>query len=441
MIHGLKGALVPLPEDGAITTRKRAIPWKTRGGTIVRVDTRCDGKSFPTYQKSSPISVTNLQGSQVTVSENHSSWNKRKKQRLFTDFGGDFSSDRTYVQVLPGQYPVEVNTSLAFPCPGTWSTFRESYSGDLLPTIPDGFPPFAKSGDAELRAWGTKAIAACKPTNPVVDAATFLGELLHEGLPKLPGVQMWKEKTRLAKAAGSEYLNVEFGWEPIARDIDDFAKAVYNAHRVLSQFERDSGRLVRRRFEFKPVETNVLQRTLNNVSPWGNPGPSLFDGSQNKGKVIVTRKTTIARWFSGAFTYYVPQGSTTRDLLGKDIQYAKRLLGIAPTPETVWNLAPWSWAIDWFTNAGDVISNLSSWMVDSLVLKYGYVMEHTVNQDTYVFAGPTGFAGSSARPSIVNVVSETKRRIKATPYGFGLTWTGLSPRQMAIIAALGITRR
>jgi hypothetical protein len=72
-------------------------------------------------------------------------------------------------------------------------------------------------------------------------------------------------------------------------------------------------------------------------------------------------------------------------------------------------------------------------------LKYGYMMEHTVSKRTYTFVGPTGFRGG-ALPASVSLVSETKKRVRATPYGFGLDEGKLSLRQRAIIAALGLAR-
>lgn len=436
-----------MPLAGAITTRKRALPWKTRGGKLRKTYVRkSDGKVFIDSFSAAPIGVSGLQGSQITVSENHPAWKARKPQ-AFTDIGGEFSSFRQYVEIIPdGEQRFTTAAAIA---PGAdWSSITEVYQGDHLPTLPTAFPPFANSGKAELLSWGTKAIALCKPTNPVADASVFLGELLAEGKPREPGIRMWEERTRLARSGkklrrsvGDETLNVMFGWMPIARDMTDFAKAISRHGRILDQFERDAGRLVRRSWVFKPLRSSVLQQKLNNVSPWTNPGISNTDSATvNKGQVITVRETTIERWFSGAFTYYVPRGFSARDRLGRNIQEANKLLGVSLTPDTVWNLTPWSWAIDWFTNAGDVISNFSSWAIDCLVLKYGYIMEHTVNRDTITFVGPTGWSGCSARPCAIRLTSESKLRYKATPYGFGITWSGFSPRQLIITAALGLSR-
>jgi len=40
----------------------------------------------------------------------------------------------------------------------------------------------------------------------------------------------------------------------------------------------------------------------------------------------------------------------------------------------------------------------------------------------------------------VTVRTTVKKRIKANPFGFGISWDGLSTTQQAIAAALGITR-
>jgi hypothetical protein len=119
---------------------------------------------------------------------------------------------------------------------------------------------------------------------------------------------------------------------------------------------------------------------------------------------------------------------------------ADRLFGLNLTPDLVWNLTPWSWAIDWFTNFGDVVSNVSDMVTDGLVMRYGYIMEHTVAKNTYTLEGFSPLRGSLPVPPM-SFVTETKVRRAANPFGFGFTWDGLSPRQLAIAAALGLSKR
>jgi hypothetical protein len=112
---------------------------------------------------------------------------------------------------------------------------------------------------------------------------------------------------------------------------------------------------------------------------------------------------------------------------------ANQLLGLDITPDTLWNLAPWSWAADWFSNIGDITSNMSSFQ-QGLVMRYGYQMEHTIVSDTY------SSVDKSLRTHPLTFVVETKQRVKANPFGFGVTWEGLSPFQLSIAGALGLSK-
>jgi hypothetical protein len=112
-------------------------------------------------------------------------------------------------------------------------------------------------------------------------------------------------------------------------------------------------------------------------------------------------------------------------------------------PETVWNLTPWSWAVDWFSSAGDVVHNLNAWSKYGLVMRYGYLMEHKVLRNdhftTYTAPQLKGQNPPSATPSM-SFYTETKRRVRANPFGFGVSWNGLDKFQLSIAAALGLSR-
>jgi len=120
------------------------------------------------------------------------------------------------------------------------------------------------------------------------------------------------------------------------------------------------------------------------------------------------------------------------------------------TPEVLWNLIPWSWAIDWFANVGDVMSNMSSNAVNNLVADYAFVMEssQTVRTETVTTSwtgvgSPGGFyyfPAGSASASVSYETVQTKNRVAASPYGFGVEFGSLSNYQLGVVAALGISR-
>lgn len=136
--------------------------------------------------------------------------------------------------------------------------------------------------------------------------------------------------------------------------------------------------------------------------------------------------------------YGVP-GSFASSKVGQLGAEADKLFGLSLTPDLLWNLAPWSWAVDWFTNTGDVLENVSDMVAQGLVMRYGYLMETKSISVTYKLHGCT-FHGTPVvlAPAVLETVS--KVRVRANPFGFGITWDGLSPIQIAILAALGISR-
>jgi hypothetical protein len=433
--------LVALQRPGLPTQKSRSIPFK---GIVKGIlDFGVISHLYPfvenSQQQIATVNYNRWQGSQVTVSENHPGWKKRKRLSS-SDIGGNFFTQKRYATM--GNVPYVASGSktvyLLSGIPDRTTWYR--YQGFMLPFDPStflAFPNFNYSSNAVLDAWGAKAIAQCKPTNSVADVSNFLGETIREGLPKLVGARTWRDRTLRAKTAADEYLNVEFGWKPLVSEINSMAEAITHAELVLNQYERDAGKMVRRRFEF-PTETSVSSTVfLDGVNAYVTPTHALQAVSPSRqGRVIKTTTVSRRRWFSGAFTYYLPPRGT----VAGDLARAKKLYGLSLTPDVVWNLTPWSWAVDWFTNTGDVLSNLTDMSVDGLVMRYGYMMEHTIVIDSYVFAGPTGFVGYQ-RPMPLNLVSETKIRRRASPFGFGITWGGLSPRQLSIAAALGINKR
>jgi hypothetical protein len=173
--------------------------------------------------------------------------------------------------------------------------------------------------------------------------------------------------------------------------------------------------------------------------PW-SPASYHIGAVRDKGVLTQIRTVERRRWFSGAFTYHVPVDESRYGRLAKQASDARKLYGATIDPEVLWNLTPWSWAADWIANTGDIMSNVSDAITDGLVMRYGYLMEHTIIKDTYTLAG-FDIIGVPSNSLITSFSTETKRRVRATPYGFGLTWEGFTPYQLSILAALGISRR
>jgi hypothetical protein len=285
--------------------------------------------------------------------------------------------------------------------------------------------------DASLRISGTSAIARVLPTAPTAGLSTLVGETI-QAVPRLIGSSL-KESTSILRGLGGEHLNLQFGWLPLVSDVRSIAKSVKNSHAIIRQYARDSDQKIRRRYVYPMVEntqtfvTSSLRLT-SNLAVTGGPSPS----------ATITRNSFTKVWFSGAFRYHLNLGPSFWERAALHEQYANRLLGTRLTPEVLWELAPWSWLVDWFTNVGDVVKNISYLGSDGLVMQYGYAMGHTSNSCVLTAAPPT--SASYLRVPVRTTVSESKRRIAANPYGFGIDDVSLSAMQLSILAALGLTR-
>lgn len=384
--------------------------------------------------------VERYYGTQVTVSESHD-WPPKGG---LSDVGGPFSTQKT-ICLVPSQM---VNHDFQVPLASGYYDLemyktRTSYTTPVLLTGPvstatAAMPTPQKSSEDELNAAGATAIARCKPTNSTAELSVGLGEIVKEGLPHLIGHRTWRERTLTAKNAGSEYLNVQFGWAPLVSEVSDFGAAVINSDSILEQYEHDKGKTIRRRFNFPTVEqhtTTTLGRKNPNGIPFAASGVVHREGTWVK-TTIVSKK----RWFSGAFVYGVPGSLAASSGIGDMAAKADKLFGISLTPDVLWNLTPWSWAIDWFTNTGDVLSTLGDMVSQGLVMRYGYIMEEISVKDIYSLTGAI-VNGRPIEPPPAVLETITKTRVPANPYGFGLTWDGLSSFQVSILAALGISRR
>lgn len=401
-------------------------------------------KSFTKQSVQHPRFTLNraLYGRQSTVDQNHTFRASSLRNWKGDDVGGPFDSVKTRITLgnsdAAGVFAPDV---IIHPDP-VWLNpwFSQYYRGPLLAVNPNLYS-FPSVPSSNLAAMGTNAIARCKPTNNVSNLAVDLLEIFRGQAPRIWGATLWKERSHAARAAGGEYLNNEFGWQPLISDIRNAMRGVVNAHELLQAYERNSGKVVRRRYEFPLEQTESMTDlgpsngyTLSALQPWtlsgSVPSPHLYRISK------FSRRT----WFSGAFTYHLPPGYGSRFGLVDAAAKAGYLFGIELTPETLWQAAPWTWVGGWFSNIGSLTSILSDMQTDGLVLRYGYVMEHTLASDTYTLNGKTPYLKSFPYATDVTFSYERKRRVRATPFGFELFWPDFSPRQLAITAALGLTR-
>jgi hypothetical protein len=368
---------------------------------------------------------------------------KRDAKRGQYDSGHPFSTEREYLATNMDK----------FVCIGQKGGY---YEGAALPYPASGNPSWSKWIDdnpaynsSELNSMGAKAIANSLPTNSVAGLSQFLGEL-KEGLPSLILSDLKKAKLSNAqKGLGGEYLNYQFGIVPLINDIKAFAEVAVHSQKYIDWFSDHSDKPVRGQFGFKTVR-NFDQRSVNTsgFSSTLDPRAGIWsedyfpDSTWNNGVTqFLDYSTSRSVWFRGSYQYHLSDATDLRSKAKRYEQLASKLLGSRFTIETLWELTPWSWLIDWKTDIGDVLHNYSAFENDNLVLRYGYLMSKT-RWDLNI-SYDKGLYSVKGKPPVYPTLHRwkiRKERVRSTPYGFGLDPGGFSDKQWAILGALGLTK-
>jgi len=323
--------------------------------------------------------------------------------------------------------------------------------------------------EAETRVHYATGYARARPDRPEASVGQFLIEL--RDIPTIPfrrGIQKFRSLSQRTggnirwipkvlvrelldfRNLGSEYLNGVFGWKPFVRDCQSMFKLWQKLDQRIAQLVRENGKSIRRKAQVKR-ESDTTQEPLKTFG-WayanvrGGPPNWMFDGGS---AYRVTTSWSERVWFSGSFRYYVPDiGSSLWTIRAK-----QALFGVLPTPELLWEVLPWSWLIDWFSNVGDIYANLSPGAVDNLTVDHSFIMRHvTYKKQAQVdswhselpYGGSPGLqSGWPAHRG--HYVSTEKWEIKArvgggNPFGLNVHLPDLNPGQLAILAALGISR-
>ncbi len=315
---------------------------------------------------------------------------------------------------------------------------------------------------AALEARGAEAWACMRPDKPDFTMASSLYELkdfvpeLKSGLTNLmdlmdrrrPGGSGRNRRSPVSRTA-QYYLALKFGWLPLLSDIRNFVEAQRTKQKRLDQLIRDNGRPVRRKC------TDIRDPGNTGRDPAYDFFGAVPNGyGANYAPVHVTQcytgwgyvrehvDKTSRIWAEGSFQYFLPPGPQTVAWKKKML---RRIMGQRVTPLMVYNIIPWSWLVDYFADLGKFIEATSSGVSDRLVANYAYLMQEThwtrhTEKQGMTYSDVSG----GNKPNVITMSSSTdvisKGRSRASPFGWGFNQNSLTPTQVAILGALGLSR-
>lgn len=343
--------------------------------------------------------------------------------------GGPFTS--TKVRFIETGKQVDTRTS---------GFVSAGYKGWVSPTAPGNVTTFpSPSTDASLRTLGSKYVRDFMPGKPIAELSQTIAEIKREGLPSFNLIKTWKQRD--FRTLGNDHLNAEFGWKPIISSIYDAAEAVNSGDAVWSEYRKQGNKLVRRNYR-PPVERTTITENLGTFGGlWPPELTSLGLASGATSACFRTREISVRRNFSAAYKYYVPEGNQKTVAAARKALELRTKYGLDVDPALLWELTPWSWFVDWFLPVGEAIGAFSDFVLGNTALPWAYISEHYVVTDTYTRPGAAMVGSSPGGVGKLVVSYDYKRRLPASPFGFfQLDWNGFTPKQLAIVAALGVTR-
>lgn len=309
-----------------------------------------------------------------------------------------------------------------------------------------GFDLATQVARTDLQSYGATTYGSASPISDRFSFSAFAGEL-REGLPKFFSETLRSQGNKL-RDVGSDYLNVQFGWIPLLNDLRGIATALIRASHGLYQ---PAGATHRIRSE-KPTELKQSGKLLNNpvAIASGNYGdPVALKGSGTGSLTDHFIRADISwkidayrrRWFEGEFVYIPEAGFDAT-------KYDDRLATLFKTditPSDLWQLAPWSWLVDYFTDIGGALEAAEAAISSRTLSTYAYAMEEIKQVKTVTLSKVKGESGSwvYSGPDRYTCWWETTsyRRIRANPFGFTVNPTvNLNGGQIAILGALGLTK-
>jgi hypothetical protein len=200
---------------------------------------------------------------------------------------------------------------------------------------------YPEPDSAQLQDIGWQVLAKCNPAQSHVNVPQQLGEL--KDLPDL--IKGWGKGLLSSIAKG--YLSWRWCLKPMISDVSKMLEFVDAANKRFRQLKhlRDVG--------------YIKKRCNLGTESWSGPAYDVLLHS-NAFLIHGVRQNTFTRKRWGSVNWKVQSSSSILDMEDRELMNFTRrtMLGIssAGALEAAWELVPWSWFYDWFSNTGTLIS-------------------------------------------------------------------------------------
>lgn len=370
----------------------------------------------------------------------------------------------------------------------------ESETGTYFTDLSNMWLPYDTALNPEIyRAEASSLMRNIVPTRPEVDLTRFIAELrdvsqIYRFAANLPEtVTRLRRKGRirdgqagindiidpdrtdirvlndLKDLAGGGWLSYQFGIAPTYSDIMKGAEAVVKADAITRQFVSDSASLVKRKYT-RTIESSFGSKTTDSLlSAFGQDGNTYIvqsDTGNFRWQVTnrlrpgnISLSCAVTDQFEASaqrtlhvfstFEYFVGDPDKALSRMDMYKAQAEKLLGGGASASVAYELTPWSWMIDWFSDIGGLLR------YQEQVTRYGTVARRSGFTISDSLAGTYRRASrpnaQSLGQGIVTPTTATwsmtrSHRVPGSPYSMDVSWDGFSAFQWSILGALGLSK-
>jgi len=340
--------------------------------------------------------------------------------------------DVDHIQLVRGYDPISVPINFAGPYFAGTATLSVNGHGIMPYPLGGGIPPnyghlTQRVTQSEVNPWAKEAISVMTSQFPrEIDIFNFIREL--QDLPKLLGaIKDIKDLAQslgntgdrsLSDVASSLHLTNQMGLQPLLADIPKFLKMMDAINKRLDWFRNNKGKWTK-----IGHRSSLLKLPIDLNFTYGIPSGDAW-----------VRVLGVQRQVKFACSAYVKQEFSWLDDLQGLIRGIAGVGGLNKPLSVIWEMIPFSWAVDYFLPIGDFLDTFSfgddaEWAFKDVTwsskswYRY-YIFIETYGQSSYLCSFD---------------LSRYQRYMGFPPVSF---WDFNFPdiRQLSLLAAVGATR-
>jgi len=336
----------------------------------------------------------------------------------------------------------------------SWESSQNALYGAL--SVPD---PYLGNLVFDLDDVGPTAFDRCRPRIEEAGAAVFIAELRDLSGMLSTSAAFFKGKwlgmggrplsqtmADTPKEISDHFLNHNFGWVPFIADLLKFYQTWENLYAILKQKSKDNGKWINRVRTIDRSNSETVTRTANMTGIAWRPefdrmSLDIDAGTYSRYKLEQVTSIDTRTWAKGQFKYYRPEFDLEELDYPSEYRSAMRLLGIFGArinPANLWRITPWTWLVDWFLGFGTYMDRIQAMALDGVAAKYLYVMKESVTTVRHTVS--INWNGGQQHLVWLNKFHTKQREVAASPFSYTLPLGGLTTKQYAILAALGMGR-